>query len=158
VTVDLESVVSERDRIRGDLAALTERHSKCPLRTFDQIAADRMADEIALLVRRKEIDARSPAADALLDYREPSTSERSDRMLELTHEVERLLAESGRQCALALRERDHAERFAKLWRDDVKLLEDALTQLTEERNQLRAERDELRVQVGALIDEAQAGK
>ena len=39
--------------------------------TFDKRAADHLADEVAKLVERKVIDARSPAADALLDYRDP---------------------------------------------------------------------------------------
>ena len=35
---------------------------------FDVKAADRLAREVNKLVRRRIIDARSPAADALLDY------------------------------------------------------------------------------------------
>lgn len=63
-------------------AALDKR----PLRTFDQLAADRLADEVAVLVRRKVIDARSPAGDALLDYRDPPPSPRADRLATLEAE------------------------------------------------------------------------
>ena len=45
--------------------------------------ADALADEVAVLVRRKVIDPRSPAGDALLDYRDPPSSPRADRLAEL---------------------------------------------------------------------------
>lgn len=47
---------------------------------FDRRAANALADEVAVLVRRQVIDSRSPAADALLDYREPPSSPRADRL------------------------------------------------------------------------------
>lgn len=50
---------------------------------FDQLCADRLADEVAVLVRRGVIDSRSPAADALLDYRNPPSTPRADRLAEL---------------------------------------------------------------------------
>ena len=43
--------------------------------------ADRLADEVAILVRWHKLDARSPAGDALLDYRDPPSSERADRLV-----------------------------------------------------------------------------
>lgn len=46
-------------------------------------AADRLADEVANLVMMRRLDARSAAADALLDYRNPPQSERSDRITDL---------------------------------------------------------------------------
>lgn len=57
---------------------------------FDRQAADEMADAVAALVTRKVIDARSPAADALLNYRNPPRTERSDLISELQAENERL--------------------------------------------------------------------
>lgn len=45
--------------------------------------AGRLADEVAVLVRLHNLDSRSPAADALLDYREPPSSPRADRLAEL---------------------------------------------------------------------------
>ena len=48
--------------------------------TFDMRAADALADAVDVLVQRKEIDSRSPAADALLDYRHPPSTARSNRM------------------------------------------------------------------------------
>lgn len=50
--------------------------------------ADAIADEVAVLVRRKVIDSRSPAADALLDYREPPSTERADRLAQLEAQLE----------------------------------------------------------------------
>lgn len=45
--------------------------------------AQTLADEVDVLVQRKVIDSRSPAADALLDFREPPSTERSDRLVVL---------------------------------------------------------------------------
>ena len=45
--------------------------------------AERLADEVAVLVRRGVLDSRSPAADALLDFRDPPSSPRADRLSEL---------------------------------------------------------------------------
>lgn len=61
-----------------------------PVRTFDSRCADALADEVDLLVRRRVIDIRSPAADALLDYRNPPSTQRSDRLLTLEAELARL--------------------------------------------------------------------
>lgn len=41
-----------------------------PLVTWDKRAADALAVEVEKLIERKVIDSRSPAADALLDYRD----------------------------------------------------------------------------------------
>jgi hypothetical protein len=43
----------------------------------------RLADEVAVLVKRRIIDSRSPAADALLDFRDPPSTPRADRLAEL---------------------------------------------------------------------------
>lgn len=51
-----------------------------PAINFDQIGADRLADEVAALVSGGKLDSRSPAADALLDYRNPPRTPRSDRL------------------------------------------------------------------------------
>jgi hypothetical protein len=60
---------------------------------WDRRAADALADEVAVLVRRHVIDSRSPAADALLDYRDPPSTQRADRMAEL----ERALAKAEQE-------------------------------------------------------------
>lgn len=82
---------------------------------WDRRAADRLADEVAALVRRGKLDSRSPAADALLDYRNPPSSPRADRLAEL----EQQLAEQGDQRAPG----DLRERLAHLLyaRDAVRL-------------------------------------
>jgi len=59
-------------------------------KSLDKIAADRLADEVASLVARGLLDSRSAAADALLDYREPPRTPRSDRLAEVEQENERL--------------------------------------------------------------------
>jgi hypothetical protein len=53
------------------------------LTPFQKIGADRLADEVASLVTRGYLDSRSAAADALLDYREPPRTARSDRLAKL---------------------------------------------------------------------------
>ena len=54
-TVVYDAIVGEMDAADATMAAL-------------KIGADRLADEVAVLVRRRVIDARSLASDALLDY------------------------------------------------------------------------------------------
>lgn len=49
---------------------------------FRSRCADAVADEVATLVRRHVIDSRSPAANALLDYRNPPSSPRAERLAE----------------------------------------------------------------------------
>lgn len=51
-----------------------------PREPFDVRCADALADEVAVLVIRKVIDSRSPAADALLDYRNPPQTLRAERL------------------------------------------------------------------------------
>lgn len=70
---------------------------------YKTLGADRLADEVAALVTRGVIDSRSPVADALLDYREPPRTERSDRLAKLEKEPARirqaLLAEAKCSCS-----------------------------------------------------------
>jgi len=54
--------------------------------------AEKLADEVDVLVRTHKLDSRSPAADALLDYRNPPQTERSDRIVELGKENQKLKA------------------------------------------------------------------
>lgn len=61
--------------------------SRDPLSPLQKMAADRLADEVAVLVTRGYLDSRSAAADALLDYRQPPRSPRSDRLAELENGV-----------------------------------------------------------------------
>ena len=63
------------------------------MKVFDYMklrCADALADEVAALVKRKVIDSRAPAADALLDYRDPPQSPRSDRLVELERQIDHL--------------------------------------------------------------------
>ena len=81
------------------LAAIMSAQGQAP---FDKRCADAMADAIDLMVRTKQIDARSPAADALLSYREgePMT-ERSDQLVELTQQRDSVYRERN-QCVAAM--------------------------------------------------------
>jgi hypothetical protein len=76
-----DEILRLADRVR-------ELEEARPLTPFERIAADRLADEVASLVSRHLLDSRSAAADALLDYREPPRSARSDRIAALEEEVE----------------------------------------------------------------------
>lgn len=80
----LAAAVKEIDRLNAQ-----------PVRLFDHLAAERMADEIAVLVQRKVISSRCPAADALLDYRNPPQSERSDRLVDLERQIDAERAAKG---------------------------------------------------------------
>mgnify|MGYP001562521351 CR=1 FL=1 len=62
------------------------------------LAADRVADEVAALVVNRIIDSRSAAADALLDYRDPPRSPRSDRLGEIESERDALACATHRAC------------------------------------------------------------
>jgi hypothetical protein len=59
-----QRIIRQRDTLRARLAEVEG------IRTFKDRAADALADEVTLLVDRQVIDVRSPAADALLDYRD----------------------------------------------------------------------------------------
>lgn len=76
--------------------------------TFDKIGADRLADEVDVLVIKRVIDHRDPAADALLDYRDPPTSVRSDRLAFL----EKRIAEIGSAFRKFAAETPYAEEAA----------------------------------------------
>lgn len=58
-------------------------------------AADRLADEAAALVTLRQLGSRSPLADALLDYRDPPQTERSDRIASLEAELNRQHSENN---------------------------------------------------------------
>lgn len=116
------------DRERQHKAALdTLRMERDHARMRVDRDCARLADEVAALVRLKVIDERSPAADALLDWREPPSSPRADRLAVLEGEVQRLRAELKSR---ALDERDGA-------------FIDRATKLTEERDDARARVNEL---------------
>lgn len=85
----LVSIMAERDRLAARLERIERRYAGRPL-TFDETAAMRLADEVAVLVRRKVIDARSPAGDALLDFRDPPSTPRADRIARLEAENDEL--------------------------------------------------------------------
>lgn len=82
-----------RDRIReleGEVEQLKVANERVTRDPLGMRCADALADEVAALVRRGVIDQRSSAADALLDYRNPPSSERADRLATLESENERL--------------------------------------------------------------------
>lgn len=77
----------------AEFARVVEPEQVENVRTFKTRAAEALADEVSVLISRKVIDSRSPAADALLDYHETKMrTPRSDRIAELEQEVERLRA------------------------------------------------------------------
>lgn len=113
--------------LRSNLSALLEGYTSAldeierlnaqPVRLFDHLAAERMADEIAVLVQRKFIDSRSPAADALLDYRDPPQTERSERIVDMERDLVAALTSIGEQ-ALVIEQQDRdleRLRAALIW-------------------------------------------
>jgi hypothetical protein len=71
----------ERDEARAEAERLRNERNG-PLTTKLR-AADALADAVAAMVSLRQIDARSLAGDALLDYRDPPRSERSDALAAL---------------------------------------------------------------------------
>ncbi len=68
---------ADADRIAQLTAEVERLRQEMPL---DRRCAEALADEEAVLVLRGVIDSRSPAADALLDYRNPPSSPRADSL------------------------------------------------------------------------------
>lgn len=81
---ELERVAANRAELVEDVAsAVAERDAKHAEVIRLRQDAGRLADEVQVLIQRRVLDARSPAGDALLDFREPPRSERGDRLVEL---------------------------------------------------------------------------
>lgn len=107
---------TERDALRQQLEAVTrerdvamEHVAKCP--PFKLATAGALADEVSALVRRSVVDARDPVADALLDYRNPPSTERADRIAQLTRELEQAVSHKvalNEMVGEVTRERDEA--------------------------------------------------
>lgn len=86
-TIEILRLAEENRTLKEERDALAVANRDLGLATFDKVAADRLADEVAALVVNRHLDSRSAAADALLDYREPPRSERSDRIVALEGEL-----------------------------------------------------------------------
>jgi hypothetical protein len=111
---DAKALVEGVRGLERDLAASEdrERQHKAALdamrieRDYARMRLDRhaahLADEVAVLVKRRVIDSRSPAADALLDFRNPPSSPRADRLTVLENQSEsfrlQLLGEREARC------------------------------------------------------------
>lgn len=118
------AVFAAREILR--LAERVRELERRDLRSFDQIGADRLADEVAVLVTRGVLDSRSAVADALLDYREKPRTERSDRLAALEEEN------------LALRSRViEAEESAETDRQTSNSVFERVEQLAKENQRLR---------------------
>lgn len=94
--------------------------------------ADRLADEVAVLVRDGRLDARSPAADALLDYREPPYSPRADRLWQLEGDVADI-----KQSLVGLQQDALYKRLPKRWRETIDQLVNLTTPAPEPRGRRR---------------------
>jgi hypothetical protein len=86
MSADLDDV---RERLNDRIQELERENTRLQLRLR---GADRLADEVAILVQRKVIGSRCPAADALLDFRDPPQSERSNEL----ESLRRALADAHR--------------------------------------------------------------
>jgi hypothetical protein len=78
---------AECESLKAELKTLK---AQMPRNPFDVRCADALADEVAVLIRRRLLDSRSPAGDALLDYRNPPTNPRVDRLARLDETIARL--------------------------------------------------------------------
>jgi hypothetical protein len=104
-----DALVAENERLRHT----REMRDRC---------ADLLADEVAVLVRRDVIDSRSPAADALLDYRDPPSTERADRMAGLERELSRLRAKAQLADEMAAHYRKITTKYPELLLVDERAL------------------------------------
>lgn len=82
-------ILAERDALKAELAQLKAR---IPREPFDVRCADALADEVAVLIKSGRLDTRSPAGDALLDYRNPPMTTRADALVNARVTAERLAA------------------------------------------------------------------
>ena len=127
----------------------------CGIATMELLCADVLADEVAALVRLKTIDSRSPAADALLSYRDPPSTERADLLASLRADRDRLAAEVERL-------KSDVATWADLASDNLKLYDqrgDEVTTLRTERDAAIAARDSAvaeRDEANMRADEANA--
>ena len=96
--------------VRAERAAARERDEARAEAARLQRDGDRLADEVAALVRLRELDPRSPAGDALLDYREPPSSPRADRLAA----TERRAEDAERRAEDAERRAEDAEKLFAL--------------------------------------------
>ncbi len=71
------------DYARAASGAIERLRAEADDKTIRLRDADMLADEVAALVKRRVIDSRSAASDALLRYREDPRTERSDRIAAL---------------------------------------------------------------------------
>ena len=144
VESDLAKEITLRARVK-ELEALME-----PWR----VTAQALADEVDVLVRRHIIDARSPAADALLDFRNPPMTPRSDRLTTLEFQLDEARADLRMALAErrdALSERDEARSqlrsnlvLRKYTDDELRTCTRAVTDLDEARAEVERLREELR--------------
>lgn len=77
---ELAATLARAEKAERERDAAIDALAEKGLSPLARRAADALADEVAVLVRRKVVDSRSPAADALLDYRDPPSTERADRI------------------------------------------------------------------------------
>lgn len=108
----------------AEVAAQKLRADAAELRLHRDAA--RLADEVAALVRRGVVDSRSPVADALLDFREPPSTARADRLADRDADIERLkiAGEAMRRALVCFnirrhprtsRSHDESERVVDAW-------------------------------------------
>ena len=136
---------------RALLELLNHREAPPRPRTFDERCANALADEVDVLVHRKVIDSRSPAADALLDYRNPPSTPRSDRLAKLEAELghERKMTSEAVSKLTALREeRDSALGALRISREATEVQHQAKMAQAERAEKAEAEVARLKRELG----------
>lgn len=100
-----------REVIRKALLAAASRERPADDgRVFDKLAADKLADEVAALVVLGDLGTRSRAGDALLDYRNPPRTERSDAIAAEIRRAREVYAPAPASSGAAAEERRLYER------------------------------------------------
>lgn len=120
---ECDDLIAGRDALRADrdTAELIARDNG----PWTRKGADRLADEVAVLIRRGVLDARSPAGDALQDYRDPPQTDRADRIASqewtieaLQKERDTLRAEQDEAVSLLALANDTGLAAVQIMRDD----------------------------------------
>jgi hypothetical protein len=112
---DVETFAAECCKLTKELEA--ERAYTAALSPLTKRCADALADEVDALIKTGVIDSRSPAADALLDYREPPSTPRSDRLASLDAEVSEMRSASRDRSAYFAEQQEYVKALEKVWHE-----------------------------------------
>lgn len=106
--------MSEHNSMQAEIATLRAQVDALTAKQTDDHwklrAADDLADAVAAMVTRRQLDSRSLPADALLNYRNPPRTDRSDYLASREAEWQAVADKERERAEKAEAERDEARR------------------------------------------------